>query len=315
MNVFKRYQFWLWISLPLLALVLADSGYWYRVATTAAIFSLLAGSANLLTGVSGLMSLGHAAIYGLGAYTTALLSSYLGLSPWLTIPLAGLVSALLGVLVTLPALRLVSIYFAVATLGIGEIIYVSLLNWIDFTRGPMGITDIPALGSTDQAYTFWLILLITGFSFWLIHRTAHSYFGNALRAMREDDQSIQAMGLSPFRLKVQVLSISFFFAGIAGALWAHATGYISPGDFKFDQSILVLAMIVVGGLGSLPGSVIGAILLIALPEILRPIGDYRMLLVGLVMFGVILFRPKGLWAEASALNLVRSWSGLKEGWK
>ncbi len=315
MNVFKRYQFWLWISLPLLALVLADSGYWYRVATTAAIFSLLAGSANLLTGVSGLMSLGHAAIYGLGAYTTALLSSYLGLSPWLTIPLAGLVSALLGVLVTLPALRLVSIYFAVATLGIGEIIYVSLLNWIDFTRGPMGITDIPALGSTNQAYTFWLILVITAFSFWLIHRTAHSYFGNALRAMREDDQSIQAMGLSPFRLKVQVLSISFFFAGIAGALWAHATGYISPGDFKFDQSILVLAMIVVGGLGSLPGSVIGAILLIALPEILRPIGDYRMLLVGLVMFGVILFRPKGLWAEASALNLVRSWSGLKEGWK
>lgn len=315
MNVFKRYQFWLWISLPLLALVLADSGYWYRVATTAAIFSLLAGSANLLTGVSGLMSLGHAAIYGLGAYTTALLSSYLGFSPWLTIPLAGLVSALLGVLVTLPALRLVSIYFAVATLGIGEIIYVSLLNWIDFTRGPMGITDIPALGSTNQAYTFWLILVITAFSFWLIHRTAHSYFGNALRAMREDDQSIQAMGLSPFRLKVQVLSISFFFAGIAGALWAHATGYISPGDFKFDQSILVLAMIVVGGLGSLPGSVIGAILLIALPEILRPIGDYRMLLVGLVMFGVILFRPKGLWAEASALNLVRSWSGLKEGWK
>ena len=315
MNVFKRNSFWLLLLIPLLVLIWADSGYWYRVATTAAIFSLLAGSANLLTGVSGLMSLGHAAIYGLGAYTTALLGSYLDWTPWLTIPLAGLIAALIGVLVTMPALRLVSIYFAVATLGIGEIIYVSLLNWVDFTRGPMGITDIPTLRVNDQEQTFWLILVITVVSFWLIHRTAHSYFGNALRAMREDDQSIQAMGLSPFRLKVQVLSISFFFAGIAGALWAHATGYISPGDFKFDQSILVLAMIVVGGLGSLPGSIIGAVLLISLPEVLRPIGDYRMLLVGLVMFVVILFRPKGLWTEAYALKFVRSWSGLKEGWK
>lgn len=315
MNAFNRYQVWVLLAILLIILALADSGYWYRVATTAAIFSLLAASANLLTGTSGLMSLGHAAIYGLGSYITALLGNHFGLSPWVTIPLAGLFSALLGVLVTLPALRLVSIYFAVATLGIGEIIYVTLLNWIDVTRGPMGITDIPTLGIRSQSGTFWLVLLISAIGFWLIHRVAHSYFGNALRAMREDDQSIQAMGLSPFRLKAQVLSVSFFFAGVAGALWAHATGYISPSDFKFDQSILVLAMIVVGGLGSLPGAIIGAVLLISLPEVLRPIGDYRMLIVGLIMFVVILFLPKGLWAEAAALKWIRTQAGLKEGWK
>lgn len=313
-NFFNRYGYFL-LLLPLLALVYADSGYAWRVATTALIFSLLAASANLLTGVSGLMSLGHGAIYGLGAYASALLCTQLGLPVWLALPLAGVIAAFIGLLVTLPTLRLVSIYFAVATLGIGEIIYIALLNWVDVTRGPMGITDIPTLGSTRQSVIFWETLAITLVCLYLIHRVMHSYYGNALRALREDDQCIQALGLSPFRLKSQVLLVSYFFAGIAGALWAHTTGYIAPDSFTFDQSVLILAMVVVGGLGSLPGAIIGAVLLIALPEVLRPIGDYRMFTVGLIMFLMILFRPKGLWTEAAALKLVRGWSGLREGWK
>ncbi|TCL03571.1 branched-chain amino acid ABC transporter permease [Sodalis ligni] len=313
MNAFNKYSY-LMLLLPLPALAYADSGYAWRVATTALIFILLAASANLLTGVSGLMSLGHGAIYGLGAYASALLSTQCGLGAWLALPLAGAAASLIGFLVTLPTLRLVSIYFAVATLGIGEIIYVTLLNWVDLTRGPMGITDIPTLGG-GQGAIFWETLAITLACLYLIHRVMHSYYGNALRALREDDQCIQALGLSPFRLKSQVLLVSYFFAGIAGALWAHTTGYIAPDSFKFDQSVLILAMVVVGGLGSLPGAIIGAILLIALPEVLRPIGDYRMFTVGLILFLTILFRPKGLWPEAAALKLVRGWWGLREGWK
>ncbi len=314
MKALHKYGYLLFL-LPLLALAYADSGYAWRVATTALIFILLAASANLLTGVSGLMSLGHGAIYGLGAYASALLSTQCGLPVWLALPLAGVAASLIGLLVTLPTLRLVSIYFAVATLGIGEIIYVTLLNWVDLTRGPMGITDIPTLGGTGQGAIFWETLGIILVCLYLIHRIMHSYYGNALRALREDDQCIQALGLSPFRLKSQVLLVSYFFAGIAGALWAHTTGYIAPDSFKFDQSVLILAMVVVGGMGSLPGAIVGAILLIILPEVLRPIGDYRMFVVGLIMFLMILFRPRGLWTEAAALNMVRGWWGLREGWK
>ncbi|XBS71248.1 branched-chain amino acid ABC transporter permease [Acerihabitans sp. KWT182] len=153
MNVLYKYRY-LPLLLPLAALAYADSGYAWRVATTALIFILLAASANLLTGVSGLMSLGHGAIYGLGAYASALLSTRCGLGAGFALPLAGVAAALIGFVITLPTLRLVSIYFAVATLGIGEIIYVTLLNWVEVTRGPMGITDIPALGAAVRPPSF-----------------------------------------------------------------------------------------------------------------------------------------------------------------
>ena len=135
-----------------------------------------------------------------------------------------------------------------------------------------------------------------------MHRLVHSLYGNLLRALREDDQCVQAVGLSPLALKSQALTVSFFMAGIAGALWAHSTAFISPESFQFDQSILILAIIVVGGLGSLPGAVLGAVLLIGLPEVLRPLGDYRMFTVGLVMFLTIVLRPSGLWPEVQALR-------------
>ena len=301
MNAFK-YGIWFIIGLALIGVAAADSNYAYRVATTILIFALLGASANLLTGTTGLMSLGHAGIYGIGAYTSALLSTSAGLPIWATIPLAGIVAAIFGVLITLPALRLTSVYFAVATLGVGQIIYVALLNWVSVTNGPMGISDIPPLFSVSTTVTFWMTLVIAAAGVWFIHRVVHSLYGNVLRALREDDQCVQAVGLSPLVLKSQALMISFFMAGIAGALWAHSTGYIAPESFQFDQSILILAIIVVGGLGSLPGAVLGAVLLTGLPEVLRPLGDYRMFTVGLVMFLTIVLRPSGLWPEVLALR-------------
>ena len=305
------------VLLPLL-LQAMGSGYLFRVSITAMIFVILAASLNFITGVAGLLSLGHAAFYGIGAYAAALLATRYGVSFLLTIPLAGVAAAFLGVLVALPTMRLVSIYFAVATLGMGEIIYGTLLNWVDFTRGPMGIPGIPSfkafgLDLSGNLGSYLVVAVVMLASLWVLHRLTHSYYGNALRALREDDQCADSMGIDVVRLKGEVFAIACFFAGVAGALWAHTTGYISPGDFRFSESILVLAMIVVGGLGSLPGAVVGAVLLIVLPEALRPVGDVRMIAVGCVMFLSILLLPKGLFGEVSALNLVRSSFGA--GWK
>ncbi|HUN12713.1 MAG TPA: branched-chain amino acid ABC transporter permease, partial [Rhabdaerophilum sp.] len=158
---------------------------------------------------------------------------------------------------------------------------------------------------------YFVVALVVSVSIYVLHRLSHSYYGNALRALREDDQCADAMGIDTVRLKIVSFAISGFFAGIAGALWAHTAGYISPPDFSFNVSILILAMVVLGGLGSLPGAILGAVILIGLPELLREFkaGDLRNVIVGLVLFASILFMPKGLIGEASALDLVRRYFG------
>jgi len=301
-------------------------GYWFRVTTTIGVFAILTMSANLVTGTTGLMSLGHAGFYGIGAYTAALLATKLHWPFLLTLPAAGAVTALFGILLALPTMRLIGIHFAVATLGLGEIIHLTLLNWVGFTRGPMGISAIPGIAldgifSASDIVHYYAVALIALLTAFVLGRLTHSYFGNALRAVREDDQCAAAMGLDVVRLKIQSFAFACFFAGVAGALWAHTTGYISPSDFRFSESILILAMIVVGGLGSLPGAVLGAIILLVLPEVLRPVGDYRMIVVGLVMFLSILFLPRGLLGETSVLSMLRrqfgsAWDGIKHvGWR
>ncbi len=310
-------------------LIASGSGYLASVAITALIFIILSVSLNHVTGAAGLLSLGHAAFYGIGAYTAALLARD-GWPFLVTMPAAGVVAGFFGILIALPTMRLVSIYFAVATLGIGEMIYVTLLNWVGFTRGPMGIRSIPPIDLFGYEIespigNYYVAAVIALFAIWVIHRMTHSYYGNALRAMREDDQCADAMGIDVARLKVETFAVSCFFAGVAGALFAHTANYISPDSFRFTESILILSMVVVGGLGSIPGAVIGALLMIILPEVLRQIGDVRMIVVGSVMFLCILTLPKGLFGEISALELVRrqfgqAWSGGKGasgeiGWK
>ena len=226
-------------------------------------------------------------------------------------------------------MRLVSIYFAVATLGIGQMIYLVLQNWVAVTKGPNGVilfSGIDLFGYTvdSEVGTYFVVAVTVAISIWILHRLSHSYYGNALRSLREDDQCADAMGIDTVRLRIESFMISSFFAGIAGALWAYTTGYISPGDFDFSESILILAMVVVGGLGSIPGAIIGAFLLILLPEALRPVGDIRNIVVGIVLFCSILFLPKGLFGEVPALNFVRrqlngAWQNnpdrQKVGWK
>lgn len=296
------------LALLLAGLIGLKSGYFSQIAITTMIFVILAASLNLITGSAGLLSLGHGAFFGVGAYAAALLSTKLGWPFWLTVPAAGVAAALVGALVAVPTMRLTSIYFAVATLGIGEMIYVTLLNWVGFTRGPMGIRSIPGIelwGFKGMGLSLAVTALAMLVTLWVVHRLTHSYYGNSLRALREDDACADAMGIDVARLKLQSFGVACCFAGVAGALFAHTTGYISPESFRFGESILVLSMIVVGGLGSLYGSVIGAVILSVLPELLRDLGSYRMIAVGLVLFLSILFLPRGLVGEVSAIDLFR----------
>lgn len=305
------------VALPA-ALAGFDRGYFYQIANLALIFVLLSASMHLVTGVAGLLHLGHAAFYGVGAYTAALLTAKFGLGFTVTLPASGLVAAAVAVLVALPTMRLVSIYFAVATLAIGQMLYLVMLNWVELTKGPNGVIvtkgfELFGFGLSGRIAAYYTVAAVVTLCVVAIGRLSHSYYGNALRSIREDDQCADAMGVRTARLKMEAFALSAFFAGIAGSLWAHMTGYISPGDFKFSESILILAMVVVGGLGSLPGAVIGALLLILLPEGLRGLGDFRNVMVGLVMFLSILLLPKGLLGEVSALGLVRRQFGA--AWK
>ncbi|MQX35025.1 branched-chain amino acid ABC transporter permease [Roseospira navarrensis] len=294
----------------------------------ALIFVLLAGSLHLVTGVAGLLHLGHAAFYGVGAYIAGLLAADHGIGFTIGLPLAGLGAAAIAFLVALPTMRLVSIYFAVATLAIGQMLFLVMQNWVAVTKGPNGVIlfggiDLFGLEIGSRLGIYYVVAVVVAVSIWVIHRLTDSYYGNALRSLREDDQCAGAMGLDTVRLKMEAFTIASFFAGIAGALWAYTTGYISPVDFDFFESILILAMVVVGGLGSLPGAILGALLLILLPEVLRDVGDVRNMLVGLVMFLSILFLPKGLFGEVPALALMRrhfdaAWPGAGErrvGWR
>ena len=292
-------------------LVALNQSYLFRLAELSMLFVILAASLNLVTGTAGLVSLGHAAFYAIGAYTAAILAARTGLGLEATLPASVLVAGTVAFVVAIPAIRLVRIFFTVATLSVGEIINITILNWDALTRGPMGLRGVPSfslfgwpLGS--RLATYLTIAAVTVLVLWIVHRLTNSAYGNALRALREDDQSAGGMGINMALMKIGAFAISGGLAGAAGCLLAHSTGYISPDMFGLDQSILILTMVVVGGLGSLPGAVVGACLLILVPELARSAGHLRTVLVGLVLYLSILLLPRGLLAEAWALRISRT---------
>ena len=290
-----------------------DQSYLFRLAGLSMLFVVLAASLNLVTGTAGLVSLGHAAFYAIGAYTAAILASRTGLGLELTLPASVGVAGAIAFVVAIPAIRLVRVFFTVATLSVGEIIGITVLNWDGLTRGPMGMRGIPALSLFGwplggRLATYLTVAAVTVGVLWIVHRLTNSAYGNALRALREDEQSANAMGINTALMKVGAFAIGGGLAGAAGCLLAHSTGYISPDMFGLDQSILILTMVVVGGLGSLPGAVLGACLLILLPELARGAGHLRTVLVGLVLYLSILLLPRGLLAEAWALRWTGGWA-------
>lgn len=249
-------------------------GYTLRVLTLALINVIAVLGLNLAYGYCGVIHLGQAAFAGLGAYATALLTTKLGWPIWLTIPTALLTSTAIAVLISVPLVRLKGHYLALATVGINVIFELIAKNWIEVTNGYNGVTGIPRLGemmsatSPDQMF-YLLAATITLLAAWAALRLRRSHLGRAMIALRDDEIAAVTAGIDPRRTQVIAFALSGFFAAVAGVLYAHYIGFISPTDFAVAQSILYLAMLVVGGEGAVAGAIIGALILTFLPEALR----------------------------------------------
>jgi branched-chain amino acid transport system permease protein len=278
--------------------VFVHDAYYLRVMTIMAIYGTLALSLNLIAGFSGIISLGHAAFYGLGAYASAILSTRAGFPVWLAFPSAIVFTALCGVAFAWPVMRLRGHYIAMGTLGLAAAINVVMLNWIGLTRGPMGIPAIPPprLFGSDLSNTgfYYGILIILAVATLIVIAVLDSPFGRSLRAMRDDELGAASVGVNIRVVKMTVFGLSAAIAGACGSFWAHYISFISPDSFTPIESIGILSMVVLGGLGSIPGSILGGAVLSALPEVLRFASDYREAIYGLAIMLVVLYRPQGL---------------------
>jgi branched-chain amino acid transport system permease protein len=276
-----------------------DDPYMFRVFSVALIFSILAMSLTLVAGQAGQVSLGHAGFFGIGAYTSAILTTRYGFSPWLGLPLGALVAGIVGAIITYPALRVRGHYVAIATLGIGQIVAFTLLNWESMTNGPLGIARIPAYSlfgyDIVRPGDFYLLALaISGLVALLLWQLSRSHLGRSWRAIREDETAAMTVAIRTDHYKALAFGLSAAIAGLGGALVAHFYGYISYDSFLARESILTLTMVVLGGMSSIPGAFVGALMLIGIPEFFRPLADYRYILYGILLLLVIRFRPRGL---------------------
>jgi branched-chain amino acid transport system permease protein len=288
-------------------------------------YVMLGWGLNIVVGLAGLLDLGYVAFYAVGAYSYALLGRYFGFSFWVCLPLAGLFAATAGVTLGFPVLRLRGDYFAIVTLGFGEIIRIVLINWSSFTGGPAGVSDIPRpsffgiakfaqtapeggrtfhelLGinfSTTQRviFLYYLILVLALIVNFFTLRIRRLPIGRAWEALREDDIACTSLGINRTNIKLAAFMISAMFGGFAGSFFATRQGFISPESFNFLESAIILAIVVLGGMGSQAGVVLAAILLIGVPEVFRELQQYRMLAFGVAMVLIMIWRPRGLLAH------------------
>jgi branched-chain amino acid transport system permease protein len=279
--------------------LVVKSEYILNVGVLAGIYVILTMGLNITNGWTGLMSFGYAAFYGIGAYTAAILATRYGMPFWVTFAAAGLVAGLFGVAIALPTLRLKGIFLALITIGFQEIIFLVTLNWTSLTRGPMGIPGIPppSLGgysfSSNRDF-FYLILALNVVMIFVVSRIMGSRVGRTFIAIREDEVAAQAVGIPLFRTKVLSFVISTVMAGVAGAFFAHHAQFISADSFRLDETFIVLTMLIVGGMGTLIGPIIGAVFLVIFPEAARFLSQYREIVYGAILILVILFRPEGI---------------------
>jgi branched-chain amino acid transport system permease protein len=277
--------------------------YHIDILTQVGIYVTLALGLNIVVGLAGLLDLGYVAFYAVGAYTYGLLSTRVGLSFWEVLPLGGLLAAIVGVLLGIPVLRLRGDYLAIVTLGFGEMIRITLNNWDSVTRGPNGILGIARpkmLGfifSTPIQY-YYLILAIVLLTIFVVDRLNRSRIGRAWTAMRDDEVAAEAMGINLMRTKLLAFGLGATWAGLAGVFFAGKMTFISPESFTFFESVIILCMVVLGGMGSVPGVILGACMLVILPEMMRQFALYRMLIFGGAMVVMMVLRPQGLIASS-----------------
>jgi branched-chain amino acid transport system permease protein len=290
---------WLAFVVAMAIPLVPDSNYLLTTLTNAWLYAMLALSLTLVAGTVGLVSLGQAGLLAIGAYCSALLVLDLHLPVAVAILAAGFMTAAIGTSLVLPAFRLRGHYVSIATLGVGEIVGLVILNWESVTRGPIGVSGIPplAIGSfelEDPRLAYWACLLVLA-GLGLLHaRILSSHLGRTLRAIREDDVAARAYGVGLDRYKAMAFAYGGFAAGISGAITAHMYSYINHETFTSQISVLALTMVILGGMGNLLGAIIGAVALISLPELFRAAADYRMLIYGVTLLLLIRFRPQGV---------------------
>jgi len=278
------------------------STYQTNIMTTALMYVVLGLGLNIVVGQAGLLNLGYVAFYAAGAYTYALLNYHFGVGFWLALPLGALSATILGILLALPVLRLRGDYLAIVTLGFGEITRIILENWNEFSFGPSGISGIPRPGLFGMEmdiheatiYLYFLMIILCLITIFVVNRLQNSRIGRALIALREDEIACQAMGIDKTRVKLTAFALGSTWAGLVGVIFAAKTTFINPASFTFLESAMILSIVVLGGMGSITGIIIGAFLLILLPEYLRAFSDYRMLLFGLIMVVMMIYRPQGI---------------------
>ena len=285
--------------LSLFVMPLFARDYFLDVAILVGIYVILALGLNVVVGFTGLLNLGFVAFYALGAYSYALLNTRFGLGFWTALPFSVGLSAIAGFLLAFPALRLRGDYLAIVTLGFGEITRLILNNWDSLTMGPNGISGISAPGIFSLSlgklsYFYYLVLFFVLITFFITKRVYSSKIGRAWVAIREDEIASSIMGINTTMYKLYAFAFGAFWAGLAGAVFAGKMQFVSPESFTFMESVLILCMVIIGGLGSIPGVILGAFILVLLPEMLREMQLYRMLALGAGLVLLMVFRPQGL---------------------
>ena len=275
------------------------SDYVLRVIIMIGIYIILALGLNLLTGYTGQVSLGNAGFYAIGAYVSALLSTTFQV-PFFTCTLAAaMVAAFFGFLIGLPTLRLSGSYLSIVTLGFGEITRLVLLNWESLTHGALGIKNIPlpsifgyelTLQNNGLYYLMIVLVVVVALACYLI---INSKIGRAFISIKEDELAATLMGIKTTRYKLLAFVLSAFISGIAGSFYAHMIRYIEPNSFTFDTSIMIISIVILGGMGTIRGMFLGSAILVAFPEILRPLQGYRFVVYGLILVLMMRFRPQG----------------------
>ncbi len=278
------------------------SMYQTTIYTMAFIYVILALGLNIIVGVAGQLVLGYAGFYAIGAYTYGLINQFFGLGFWACLPIGGFVTVIVGLLLAFPVLRLRGDYLAIVTLGFGEIVRLLLTNVSSITGGSKGVANIPRpgffgieLGATGRSiYMYYIALMAAIITITVVARLKNSRTGLALLALKEDEIASEAMGIDLRKTKMAAFALGSCWAGFAGVLFAARNSYINPAGFTFMDSAMILSMVVLGGMGSITGVALAALLLSLMPEYLRAFSEYRMLIFGVVMVLMMIFRPQGV---------------------
>lgn len=302
---------WGVLAVALTALPLAVSNRLYlHIGVIVLIHVPLVIGQNLITGNSGQVSMGHAAFYGIGAYVTALAAAEAGLPALLVLPLAAAAAGLVGLVTGLPAIRVSGDYLFIVTIGLNLIFLDVVVQWIPVTGGSAGIPGVPlpTIGPLElrgETAFYYLALVIAVLATAVALLLLHSRFGKTLEALRDDALAAAAVGVDATPIRVSVFVVAAAMAGLSGAVLAYYIGFVGPQSFGIAQSLLIFEMAIIGGLGSVPGSILGALLFVGLPEALRPLQDYRLGLGGVAVVVLMAVRPQGLLGRVKATTLIR----------